>query len=86
VTLQAGDGVALVPGVFQWLVKTPQCSNGIDDDLDGAIDHPADLQCASPSDDVEAAARACGLGFELVFALGGLMALRRRVATTRPIA
>ena len=79
-TLQASDGVALVPGVFQWTVKVPQCSNGIDDDLDAAIDHPADPQCESPTDDSEAAAPACGLGFEVAFALGGIMALRRRVA------
>jgi DNA-binding beta-propeller fold protein YncE len=78
VTLEATDGVALVPGVFQWTVKVPQCSNGIDDDGDAAMDHPADPQCMSPTDDTEGAA--CGLGFEVVFAVGPIMALRRRMA------
>ena len=80
VTLQASDGVALVPGVFQWTVRVPQCSNGIDDDADAAIDHPADPQCDSPTDDLERPAPACGLGFEVAFAVGGIMALRRRRA------
>jgi hypothetical protein len=78
VTLQASDGVALVPGVFQWTVKVPQCSNGIDDDGDAALDHPADPQCGSPTDDSENSA--CGLGFEVAFAVGGIRALRRRRA------
>jgi sugar lactone lactonase YvrE/mono/diheme cytochrome c family protein len=79
-TLEASDGGALVPGVVQWLVKVPQCSNGIDDDGDGLLDHPADPQCASPTDDSEGYVQACGLGFEVAFALG-LLALRRRGAT-----
>jgi Beta-propeller repeat len=37
----------LDPGVL------PQCSNGVDDDGDGAVDYPADPGCASASDDTE---------------------------------
>ena len=44
------------------------------------MDYPADPQCASPTDDSEGAAPACGLGFEAAFAVGGIMALRRRKA------
>jgi mono/diheme cytochrome c family protein len=86
VTLEASDGVAPVPGVFQWLVKVPQCSNGINDDLDALIDHPADPQCESPIDDSEGPGQACGLGFEVGFVLVGLRALRRRLAARRTIA
>jgi mono/diheme cytochrome c family protein len=83
-TLEASDGASLVPGVFEWLVATAQCSNGIDDDGDGKIDNPADPQCGSASDDREAGP-SCGFGFELAFALGGL-ALRRRAIAPRRIA
>ncbi|MFA5349392.1 MAG: VWA domain-containing protein [Candidatus Paceibacterota bacterium] len=31
----------------------PQCSDGIDNDLDGFIDYPNDPQCASPEDETE---------------------------------
>jgi hypothetical protein len=81
VTLQASDGVAIVPGVYQWTVKVPQCSNGIDDDGDGAVDHPADAECTSPTDNSEAPG--CGLGFEVMFVVGPVMALRRR-KTAKP--
>jgi hypothetical protein len=66
--------------VFDWTVKVPQCSNGSDDDADGAIDYPADPDCTSPTDDRELPGQACGLGFEVAFAVGGIMALRRRAA------
>jgi len=32
---------------------TPQCKDGIDNDKDGAIDHPADFSCSSPDDNDE---------------------------------
>jgi hypothetical protein len=80
VTLQASDGVAIVPAEFLWHVKTPQCSNGIDDDGDGRTDHPADPDCASPGDNREGPGSACGLGFEVAFVLGGLALRRRRLA------
>ena len=34
--------------------EDPQCSNGVDDDLDGDIDFPDDAQCTSADDDNEA--------------------------------
>ena len=36
-------------------IENPECSNGIDDDGDGPIDHPADAQCVRPSDRERAA-------------------------------
>ncbi|MFA5026716.1 MAG: hypothetical protein WC713_02490, partial [Candidatus Methylomirabilota bacterium] len=32
---------------------TPQCSDGIDNDQDGALDYPNDFSCSSPTDDDE---------------------------------
>jgi hypothetical protein len=81
-TLQASDGGTQVSAEFEWLVKTPQCSNGVDDDGDGRIDHPADPQCSSPRDNTEGLVGACGLGFEVAFVLAGL-ALRRRQLAAR---
>lgn len=34
--------------------RMPECSDGSDNDGDGAVDHPADQQCTSPQDDSEA--------------------------------
>jgi len=42
----AGDSVVI-------RVRNPQCSDGIDNDGDGLIDYPADLDCSSTSDDSE---------------------------------
>jgi hypothetical protein len=39
----------------------PACQNGMDDDGDGAVDHPADRDCASPSDAFETADCADGI-------------------------
>jgi subtilisin family serine protease len=76
----------------------PACSNGVDDDGDGAIDwdggpngEPPDAQClGNPARDRERAS-SCGLGFEAGAALALLAALRRRRAPrvsprTRPCA
>ena len=82
-TLQASDGEALVASELQWVVRTPQCSNGVDDDGDGKVDYPADAQCAAPADNSEAPAPACGLGVEGVFVRGGLVLRRRRLAAQR---
>lgn len=35
--------------------RTPQCSDGIDNDNDGRIDWPADPDCYGPRDDIEQA-------------------------------
>jgi len=53
----------------------PACSDTLDNDLDGATDHPDDPNCSDGSDASEAAMR-CGLGFELA-ALLSLLALLR---------
>jgi len=34
-------------------ISVPECSDGVDNDLDGAIDFPNDPQCTSPDDDSE---------------------------------
>jgi hypothetical protein len=36
--------------VFAIWTEVPECSNGTDDDGDGAIDHPGDPDCLSPED------------------------------------
>ena len=36
------------------LIDQPDCSDGLDDDLDGIIDFPLDPGCVSPTDDSEA--------------------------------
>ncbi len=57
----------------------PACSNGIDDDGDLAIDHPADNRCRGAWDNDEATDPAgCGLGAELALLLTALA--RRRFA------
>lgn len=38
------------------VVDQPDCSDGLDDDGDGLIDHPEDLGCSSPSDTSERSA------------------------------
>ncbi len=40
-------------GQIQSIISTPACSDGLDDDLDGLVDHPADPGCDSPSDTSE---------------------------------
>jgi DNA-binding beta-propeller fold protein YncE len=62
-------------------IENPQCQNGVDDDGDGLAD-AGDPSCSGASDDRERAGPSCGLGTELVFLLGGLRTLRRRVRWT----
>jgi MYXO-CTERM domain-containing protein len=67
----------------------PECSNGIDDDGDGQIDHPADLDCLDMADPTERSDRAPSslihsvgaalLGLALL-SVGAAWALRRRRA------
>jgi hypothetical protein len=54
------------------------CADGIDNDLNGAADYPADRGCASSTDTLELTAR-CGLGWELAL----LAPLLRRLARLR---
>jgi uncharacterized membrane protein len=60
----------------------PRCSNGIDDDGDGATDYPADSDCVSVLDTLERrrprGTRTCGLGFELALLLAPLVGLHAR--------
>jgi len=56
----------------------PRCSDGIDNDGDGATDFPADLGCSSASGDTELQSAGCGLGFELAFVTPLLARLRLR--------
>ena len=43
----------MVSGVQTAHAARPQCSDGIDNDADGAIDYPADFSCSSPLDNDE---------------------------------
>lgn len=57
--------------------ECPECSDGMDNDGDGRVDHPEDLQCISGSDEGEAGGGrpSCGLGPEfagILFLLGSL--------------
>jgi hypothetical protein len=71
--------------------ENPLCQNGLDDEGDGQIDFdggasrnggiplgPADTHCIAPYRDRERPPPACGLGAELVFAIGALESWRRR--------
>lgn len=49
ITITGGDGAIGIKA----LTIGPACSNGSDDDLDTKIDHPADPECASPTDSNE---------------------------------
>ncbi len=42
----------------------PACSDGIDNDGDGATDYPADMGCVNASDDSETGTTACGNGID----------------------
>jgi hypothetical protein len=45
--------LATYRGQIEAIVRTESCSDGLDDDGDGLIDHPADPGCESPTDDSE---------------------------------
>jgi hypothetical protein len=87
--LSADGRVALVRGLrngipAQAVVNlAPACDDGLDNDSDGAVDM-ADPQCLTPSQRAER--RACGLGFEIAFAIAPLAYARgrRRATRTRP--
>jgi uncharacterized membrane protein len=81
-TLQRGFGQGANRQFQAYYVHLPpECSNGLDDDADGAVDYPADLQCASESGLLERAPRSCGLfGPELLALPVWLAARRRRLA------
>ena len=58
----------------------PVCSDGIDEDGDGDVDHPADSLCRGPWDDDEATnpPKSCGLlGAEMLLLVGCLGAWKR---------
>lgn len=55
--------------------EPPACSNGVDDDGDGLIDHPADPGCFSAADRRETSG-GCGLGAELALLLFALRVSR----------
>jgi hypothetical protein len=60
--------------------EDPQCDNDLDDDGDLAIDYPADTRCRGAWDNDEASnPGGCGLGAELLLALGSLRRARRFV-------
>ena len=71
-------------GTFTAYYQLPECSDGIDNDGDGAVDfdggpaHTApDPQCGGDRFGMSEQ-RTCGIGFELVFVLPPLLALRAR--------
>lgn len=59
------------------------CEDGIDNDGDGLTDFPADPGCSAVFPDASEVNGACGLGFEIVFLLPPLIALRGAVQRRR---
>ncbi|MDO8468365.1 MAG: hypothetical protein Q7S29_01245 [Candidatus Peribacter sp.] len=61
-TVSTSNDVNTANNSSQWNTAvqcvTPQCSDGIDNDGDGATDYPNDYSCASPTDDDESNPRA----------------------------
>jgi hypothetical protein len=53
VTDSQGAAAPQVTRVVNVINKTPECSDGIDNDGDGKIDYPDDLSCDDPNDDNE---------------------------------
>ena len=84
-TLELSDGAAPVSVPVTWVVTTTACTNGIDDDGDGAIDidgGPAggarDPDCKTAAGTAESSPVYCGLGAEVGLFLAPLFLLRRR--------
>ena len=69
--------------------SVPHCSDGVDNDNDGATDHPADTDCLSPQHGSERPPGSCGLlGAEAVtllilLRLGAELGRRRRREESR---
>jgi hypothetical protein len=89
-TLLAGDPLRVsivghAPTATILLAQNPECSDGIDNDGDGAIDFPADTLCQAAWDDDEAfnpPVPACGLlGIEPLALAAWALARRRRSRT-----
>jgi subtilisin family serine protease len=70
--VDAGAAIALAR------LLAPECDDGLDNDGDGRVDHPADAGCTVPTDPSERASSACGLGFELTALLPAPAARRSR--------
>jgi len=68
-------------GPTDWLERRNgmECDDGVDNDADGMIDYPADFGCFGPNDSWEGVSSgSCGIGPELLPALGVIALLRRR--------
>jgi subtilisin family serine protease len=74
--IDAAAAVALAQIVVR--EAPPACDDGLDNDGDGWVDHPADVGCGDAADPNERSSTACGLGFELAAALPALAARLRR--------
>ena len=86
-----GIPAAADPGCpdFSAVREDPHCDDGIDNDLDGRTDWPADVACAGPSEDSEAIV-SCNDGFDndgdgLIDTDGGLLRTACSVATDCPV-
>ncbi len=86
-----GDGLVDHPddpgcGDPEWALEDPECDDDVDNDGDGKIDWDGgsgggspDPHCSGGSDSREqGSGGSCGLGFEIVLALGSLALVRRR--------
>ena len=65
------------PVRIRWTLDATEADNGLDDDGDGRIDFPEDLNCKRPDWNRERPKR-CGLGFEGSFVVAALALWRAR--------